>query len=707
MLTLGFSKHFILLVFLSLLIGGPLFAEDSKQAPETIDLANLAIPKSLGKIEERYVGTSGRWVIHIQDVHAHFTAQENIAAILDHLNTVYGIKKVALEGGWGETSFPETWALPNSRQKQLLVRALLEEDYITGPAYAAIFSPIPMPLVGIEDPALYEKNRSDYLKFLNNRESVLTTIKAAEDAIESEKKSVFNAELLNFDRKIIDFREGKKIDAFLPKLISEAQTKGSSLSDLSQLTLFKQALILENNLNKEKLKSESERLMKLFPRSKLHLEELLKSGKIDSEKIKFYPEAEKYSELLKLQDKLSHKQFFLEIETAIIRLKEKLTLSEDEKNLDGKAARFATAKKIITFQATPDDLTKYDLEKDKIHDDMLASELEDALRLALDFYTVAKQRDEIFYNKITNDARLGENIAVVTGGFHTEGLSQQLQAAGVSYFVISPDLNQELPNEELYFKRLQTSIQSQTLSENNNANFRVDTYIPPAVNEFRQQPNVLEGMRLFIRAYGEGAPALEGYQATGYRADNPQQSLTMEEALDLSDEEFLETLKKGVQLTEKGKTKIGYVFASAADFQKTVSFPINNSSVENMKKRESSSNFLIYILLNPTDEVTDKMMGQNVIRIYSTPEVFLKSSRTVRRFEGMKNRVGVVAEKLGLKTNFLTVPPQEGAIPILAMILNGMLIPSNDPAIQAMYYHRAAELFIKYRAQIELISESA
>ena len=46
-------------------------------------ISNLAIPKDLGKIEIRKFGTSSRWIIHIQDVHAHFTAQENIAAILD------------------------------------------------------------------------------------------------------------------------------------------------------------------------------------------------------------------------------------------------------------------------------------------------------------------------------------------------------------------------------------------------------------------------------------------------------------------------------------------------------------------------------------------------------------------------------------------------------------------------------------------------
>ena len=74
-------------------------------------LENLAVPESLGKIETKFKGAGERWVIHIQDVHAHLTAQQNIAALLDHLNQTYGIKTVAIEGAWDSSNFEEIWGL--------------------------------------------------------------------------------------------------------------------------------------------------------------------------------------------------------------------------------------------------------------------------------------------------------------------------------------------------------------------------------------------------------------------------------------------------------------------------------------------------------------------------------------------------------------------------------------------------------------------
>jgi len=45
-------------------------------------LSDLAVPEEIGKVQERFAGKSPRTIIQIQDVHAHATAQQNIAAIL-------------------------------------------------------------------------------------------------------------------------------------------------------------------------------------------------------------------------------------------------------------------------------------------------------------------------------------------------------------------------------------------------------------------------------------------------------------------------------------------------------------------------------------------------------------------------------------------------------------------------------------------------
>ncbi|HLD49913.1 MAG TPA: hypothetical protein VJC08_01800, partial [bacterium] len=429
-------------------------------------ISNLAIPKDLGKIEIRKFGTSSRWIIHIQDVHAHFTAQENIAAILDHLNALYGITTVAVEGGWSSSSLPESWALPSSREKQDLAKALLEEDYLTGPPYAALFSQSPINLVGIEDEGLYEKNRQVYLRRANHQEATASLIESFESNIKSEKEHVFNPDLKKFDLALSHFRDGKKAEEFIPAAIAMAAERQLDLTDLEQIELFKKALLVEASIQKEKIESEAGRLLKTFKRERLTFEELLRSQKIPEDKLQYYPETRKYMELLTLQDQIQHQMFFMQIEEAIRRIKESLFQSQEERTLDFLSERFVVTKRILLFQATPDDLNFYEPSSELFRADIEPAGLLSAFDLALEFYSLAKDRDHIFFEKITSSPELTGNIALVTGGFHTEGLSRQLDAAGLSYIVITPDLGKDAaPDESLYWERLNEPLpSSQTLA---------------------------------------------------------------------------------------------------------------------------------------------------------------------------------------------------------------------------------------------------
>lgn len=437
-------------------------------SPETDvqSISNLAIPKDLGKIEIRKRGASSRWIIHIQDVHAHFTAQENIAAILDHLNALYGITTVAVEGGWSSSDLPESWALPSSREKQDLAKALLEEDYLTGPPYAALFSQSPINLVGIEDESLYEKNRRVYLNRADHQTATASLIESFETNIKSEKGRLFNPDLKKFDFALSHFREGKKAEEFIPSVVAMAVERQIDLADLDQIELFKQAFAMEASIEKEKIESEAGRLLKTFKRERLGFEELLRSQKIPDDKLQYYPETRKYLELLTLQDAIDHRTFFIQIEEAIRRIKESLFQSQEEQVLDAHSERFVVTKRILLFQATPDDLNFYESSSELLRADIEPAGLFPAFDLALEFYSLAKDRDRIFFEKITTHPELTGNIAVVTGGFHTEGLSQQLDAAGLSYIVITPDLGKDpAPDESLYWERLNESLpSSQTLA---------------------------------------------------------------------------------------------------------------------------------------------------------------------------------------------------------------------------------------------------
>ncbi len=480
------------LIFAMLLAPLPLQAAEQK-APA--DMANLAIPETLGKIEERFQGQGKRWVINIQDVHAHFGAQENIAAILEHLNEIYGLRLVAYEGGWSNSSFSETWELPPSREKQLVLRTLLEEDVITGAAFAAMTSKMPIMLHGVEDADLYKKNLKVYLEFLNQKEAVEKQAADFQASLARQKTSVYNAGLLQFDRELLKFREDPKTaEKFFPRLLSQAQASGLDLDSLPQLRLFHQITSLEKSIEKDKLKSEAQRLMQEHKNSRLSFEEMLRHGSFTDEKLSFYPNAQKQKELLHLQDGIIHDQLFEEIEKAVGLIKEKLFQTDAERELDAQFNRFMTARKIMLFKAAPADIKQYSKAKAEIRAEMAAAGLDPFLTLGLRFYRLAQKRDQVFFEKISADPELtGEDIALVAGGFHTDGIRERLRKAGISYLVITPSLGEESADEALYFKRLQgLQVLTQTLSELGNQLTERGNRIPEAFRRYKDGtlPNI-------------------------------------------------------------------------------------------------------------------------------------------------------------------------------------------------------------------------
>lgn len=435
------------------------------QPDSGLSISNLAIPESLGKIEDRFTGTSKHWVVYIQDVHAHLTAQENISAILEHLNRVYGIRSVGIEGGWNKTSLPKSWALPNSREKQMLSRGLLDEGYLSGPGYAALFSSSPIMLHGIEDAKVYSENRDAYWEVQKQKRDTASQLDDLKKSIRSEKQSVYNSDLLSFDAQLDAYREQMQAEAFIPKLTSALMSHSISLEAWDQISLYMEAAAFEKSIDKKLLESQAERLMQSYRKEGLTLEELLNSGKIPTDKLELYPEIKKYHSLLKIQSNMSYRIFFGQIEEAIIAIQNKLFKSDNEKDLAARSERFYLAKKVLTLQATPDDIEQFEKQNADITADLQKAGLEKSLAAATRFYRLAKKRDEMFYKKIISRKFFKEDVAIVTGGFHTHGLSAHLRASGISYIVISPDLANQPMDEKLYEKRMHDPIiNSQTLA---------------------------------------------------------------------------------------------------------------------------------------------------------------------------------------------------------------------------------------------------
>jgi hypothetical protein len=491
-------------------------------ADASLSLSALAVPEEIGKVQERFTGSSPaqignnpRTIIQIQDVHANATAQQNIAAILERLRIVFGIETVALEGAWTSSSLPKSHGIPTSREKQLLARTLLEDDRISGPVFAAIMSPQPIELIGIEDEPSYEKDRTLFLAHLEKSKEIDLKLQAYAAALQEVQRSTWGPELLAFANAFGEFRETSALGKFLPILQKTANAVGAVSSDLSQILLLSEIMALEKSFEKERLESEVRQVIKKYKDRPWTLEELIRGGKIPPEEIGLYPEIKKLTRLYQLRDKISVLDLTGQIEILTSRILEKLIKTPAESALWEKTKRFYLSKKILLLQATPEDIRSYGGEKILLETELTETGLLEPLALSAEFYEVVKKRDEIFFNRIMNDPSLAGNVAIVTGGFHTDGLSQKFRDAGISYITITPELGGTSMNEKLYEERMSETLpgqesplsgakpvpsyaEKQTLSELRNAIEWIDDRFPKSYEVLRQTRDVRKAKKVFL-----------------------------------------------------------------------------------------------------------------------------------------------------------------------------------------------------------------
>lgn len=668
----------------ALILPGPLPVE--AQMPGAISLSDLAIPESLGKINERFQGTSERWVIQIQDIHAHFTAQENIAAIVDHLNAAYGMQTVALEGGWSESSFPKSWALPTSREKQMLARSLLEEAHIGGPAFAALFSKMPIQIVGIEDPNVYNENLDLYLQHIQSRSSLIAQLNSIEKKIASAKVATFNPLLQSFDRRLAEFREGGKADKFLPSLIDQAGSLDIDLSGFNQVLLFKEIVSKERHIVKSKLEDEASRLMAQHRQSRLTFEEILRSGKIPPEKIQFYPQSQMYAELLKLQDKISHRAFFAEIEDVTLLVKEKLYKTAEEKELDRKSDIFQKVRSILLFKATPSDLASYQERRSEMDAEIKAWGLETSLELAEGFYQKALARDKIFFEQLKNNARLQKDLIVVAGGFHTEGLSQLLKEAGVSYMVITPELGGKAADEDLYFTRLQDKIpQIQMLSHEKNRFVFLDANFSKAIHEMGN--NLFKGISIATRY-----ELIPGAGTTPTRTDSfSANALTHETFMAMPDNERRDFVKQLYNAIMDPKIPIAMILKTSMliEFLKDPTGEILWQ--EAVAKNRANS----VILIRDSDEILDATIGISA-RVDRVPGEMAIADIVRTRLRHEKNIAVIDAQYLleNPDPRVLALPAHPVSLLIARVMLEQGVHISMDVELLSALHEELTQIFI-------------
>ncbi|MFC1807075.1 hypothetical protein ACFL0T_01760 [Candidatus Omnitrophota bacterium] len=460
-------------------------AQEVNQSVDTF--SSFMIPETYGTIRDSYFsGNSREIIVHIQDLHCNYDAQVSIYNIINELIDKYGLNLVTVEGSVGRLETAPFSSYPDEKIKEQVARFFVKTGEIDGAALAHIMHKSGFTFWGVDDTKLYEDNVDAYkvsldtskanVKFYNNMRSIIDMFK---DKVYSKELKEFDDNVKAYKDETLDFAE---YVTFIDGLIKSNGLKDTEYPNFSRIreVLKKEAqidFIEVDNQRSEYIDKLNEILDKNDLSQLLDKSLYFKVGKISA--LEFYsyleqvsmqegtPEISKdyaqlamYIEYLKLYSNVDNIRLFKEIETLETILKDKLFTSDIQRKIDKLSYTIDVLNDLLKLKLTKDTLQFYrDNRKDFMTSSFINFITENApkhgIKYKLDpsfrkidaqipslesFYTLAEERDSILvFNTIDKMKEKRAKIAVlVSGGFHTNGMTKLLKDKGISYVVITP-----------------------------------------------------------------------------------------------------------------------------------------------------------------------------------------------------------------------------------------------------------------------------
>jgi glutamine---fructose-6-phosphate transaminase (isomerizing) len=447
------------------------------------DPEKIAIANNVGKIKEIFKGATGRLIINIQDAHCNFEAQTNISLILDAL-VANGLKVVALEGSTGEIDPSLFTTFPDEDIRKEVATYFMKQGKINGAEYLAITSKNPPELYGAETKEYYLANLAAFTNTLQDRERLKTACASVKRILEKLKEHIFSRELKEFDQKGASYLNGNiDLTDYCGYLRQMADSKKLPVGKFVNLGLLYKAFGLEKEIDFNKVDDERSSVISSLESalSKAELDELFsqsvnfKSGKASAAKyyvylrqlsvakgidFKKYPNLDLYTEYLIIYGKMDNANLLKEIAALEEAIKDKLLTNDDQRSLEKLSRNIKLLDSMLDIAMSKEDVEYYKRNKNEFHSLTFVNFIKDKARkynilsdydpnFSLvdkylpdleNFYRIADTRDDAIIENTLKRMDEGkiQVAALITGGYHTEGIAQRLRNRGISYIVIAP-----------------------------------------------------------------------------------------------------------------------------------------------------------------------------------------------------------------------------------------------------------------------------
>ncbi|MCB1195825.1 hypothetical protein KDK77_06545 [bacterium] len=476
-----------------------LYPQDKPEAVKTsMDMGKIVIPSDLGKIEDTYENLEDSLVIHIQDVHCHYEAQKNIAKIVRILAERNNVNRLALEGAKGLFDPSAYRVFRDMHTRERVADYFMRTGKITGAEYLAISSDLPLKMYGVEDAESYMEHFSSFLEPVNFRGDYEAYYDEIIKALESVKEKVYSPELKELDENTLALErsEMKLVDYsnYLKDLLIAHNIILKDYKNFGRLVTLDH---LEKGIDFDSVHSERTNLLNFIaPRlddaeiqdirqvsldyksNKLtdhdfyqYLRKLAERKEID---IARFPNIAFYFKYLELYNQLDLTGLMNEKNTLTKLLKEKLFSNDDQRSVDRISHGLTLVNQLFQLRVSNEEFAEYQSIKNTISSQQVADQInriaqkngvsvtlpapfafEEKFELMDTFYALAKERDKSLLNNTVSfmDDDDSNTAILISGGFHTTGMTEMMRQEDIGYVVIAPNVTEE-HDYELYISNM-------------------------------------------------------------------------------------------------------------------------------------------------------------------------------------------------------------------------------------------------------------
>jgi hypothetical protein len=491
-------------------------------------LTEFSIPQAYGKITESKYGGSDTVVINIQDLHLSAEVQRNIGSIIDLFDKKYGVKKIYMEGGYGGVETSWLSEIRDKKEKEETIKKLLETGMLTGGEYYAAISSRANIIKGIEKKEAYLENLKRFGNILSEEKEIVTIIESIDKDIDNLKKRYFNNRQLKAEKLEREYSEGKvsakKYYGLMAKYAQRygidispeyGERRGMAYKNIARyIELLKESEKINYGQASKELQGLILKLKEVLPYQayKMITEETANFQNVD----KLYTFLIKFSKELKIELAINYpnlNKLFKQIELS--RQINPIEMIKEEERFEGELSiAFASDQgsrevaflagfigKIKDYFSTKITADNYERYKENIKEwkrlyikyiDNKKMEMLKEYEKRLDrFYDINVDRNQYFIEnldfikeakkvegkkeeqeseveKVIGSLKEAKSVnVVVTGGFHTEALSEMLAKEGISYIVITPNVSKGVEEAERAYHELakeQSKILFQSLA---------------------------------------------------------------------------------------------------------------------------------------------------------------------------------------------------------------------------------------------------